>query len=295
MTIEQLQYFYAIHENQTFSQAAVEMNITQSALSKQILKLEQELNVSLFDRTHRQITLTKAGESLLKDSQLLLEQYETMLDHLHQLQKDDEHTLRIAMLPIFSQYNLSHKIKDFKKQFPDTHLDIHEVEERDLSHHITHHNFDVYILRGEMDELQSYQKVLLYEDSLSAVISKENPLSHQHDISIQQLKDEKLLLMPQYTTITKLSIQACLDAHFKPHIARHGRIETILAAASDNEGIALVMKKSLHIFHLSNVNILPIQENIHGDILLYYANDRIHRNVIENFVSFVRPINTKAV
>ena len=72
MTIEQLQYFYAVSVHKTFSLAALEMNITQSALSKQIAKLEQELGIFLFDRSHRQITLTHDGQQLLKDAKLIL-------------------------------------------------------------------------------------------------------------------------------------------------------------------------------------------------------------------------------
>ena len=62
MTFEQLSYFIAIVENDTFFDAACEMNISQSSLSKQIMKLEKELDLTLFDRTTRSATLTQAGE-----------------------------------------------------------------------------------------------------------------------------------------------------------------------------------------------------------------------------------------
>lgn len=101
MTIEQLQYFYAISEHKTFSLAALEMNITQSALSKQIAKLEQELGVFLFDRSRRQITLTNEGQQLLKDTKILLKDYEKMLEHLETIKEDKHNTIKIAMLPIF--------------------------------------------------------------------------------------------------------------------------------------------------------------------------------------------------
>lgn len=68
MTIEQLQYFLAIATYHTFSQAALELNMTQSSLSKHIIKLEQELDVKLLDRTHRQISLTIYGQQLLEDA-----------------------------------------------------------------------------------------------------------------------------------------------------------------------------------------------------------------------------------
>ena len=290
MTIEQLQYFYAISEHKTFSLAALEMNITQSALSKQIAKLEQELGVFLFDRSHRQITLTNEGQQLLKDTKILLKDYEKMLEHLETIKEDKRNTIKIAMLPIFSQYDLAHRLNEFSKNHPHVHLIIDEIEERDLHHKLDYHDYDIYILRGDYEELQVFQKMLLYEDNLVAVISKNHPLAHMNHLSIKQLKGEQLLLPPKYTTISNLAVDACHQANFNPHIKRHGRLETILSAAGENEGIALVMKKSLHIFHLNQVQVLPFSEDIHGDVYLYYALDSNHKQIIEEFIHTIQPI-----
>lgn len=289
MTIEQLQYFYAISEHKTFSLAALEMNITQSALSKQIAKLEQELGIFLFDRSHRQVTLTYAGQQLLKDTKMILKDYEKMLEHLQIIKEDHRNTIRIAMLPIFSHYDLAHKLNEFSKNHPHIHLIIDEIEERDMHHKLDYHDYDIYILRGDYDELHTFQQMLLYEDSLVAAVSKNHPLAQFQQLSITQLKDENLLLPPKYTTISNLAISACHQAGFHPTIHRHGRIETILSAASENNGVALLMKKSLHIFHLNQVQILPFIENIHGDIKLYYSLDSVHMDAIKEFVYTLQP------
>ncbi|MBM6798355.1 LysR family transcriptional regulator substrate-binding protein, partial [Coprobacillus cateniformis] len=157
-------------------------------------------------------------------------------------------------------------------------------------HKLDYHDYDIYILRGDYEELHAFQQILLYEDSLVAAISKQHPFSHLQQLSINQLKDEKLLLPPQYTTICNLAIKACQQAGFNPIIHRHGRIETILSAASENNGIALLMKKSLHIFHLNQVHILPFIENIHGDIKLYYSFNSKHKEAIQEFVHTLQPI-----
>ncbi len=290
MTIEQLQYFYAVSVHKTFSLAAIEMNITQSALSKQIAKLEEELGLLLFDRSHRQITLTHEGQLLLKDVKVILKDHEKMLDHLHSIKDKQHNTIKIAMLPIFSHYDLAHKLNEFTQKHPHIHLIIDEIEERDLHHKLDYHDYDIYILRGHYKELDSFGHILLYEDNLVAAVSKQHPLSHLQQLSIAQLKDEKLLLPPLYTSISNLAIEACHQAGFDPIINRHGRMETILSGASENNGIALLMKKSLHIFHLNQVKILPFIENIHGDIQLYYSLNSQHRDAIEKFVQTLQPI-----
>ena len=63
-----------------------------------------------------------------------------------------------------------------------------KFEERDLQYKLDYHDYDIYILRGNYHALDSFQNILLYEDELVAVISKQHPLSHLKQLSIQQLK-----------------------------------------------------------------------------------------------------------
>lgn len=64
MQIEQLRYFCMIVEQKTFSEAAFLLHISQSSLSKQVMKLEQELDTVLFNRSRRQVSLTKEGQQV---------------------------------------------------------------------------------------------------------------------------------------------------------------------------------------------------------------------------------------
>ena len=287
LSIEQLQYFYAISQYQTFSQAAVEMNISQSALSKQIAKLEQTLGVLLFDRSHRQIALTEAGQQLLDDVKVILQDYEKMQSHLKIIKETQQNNVKIAMFPILSQYNLAYKLNLFSKLYPHIHLQIDEIEERDL-HKSNIHHYDIYILRGHFQELEHFKHFPLFQDKLVAVVSQNHPLSQCSHISLQQLKNEQFLLLPQYTTIYSLIMSACQQAGFDPKIKRHGRLETILSGVSENEGIALVMEKSLRIFDLSKVHIIPLDEDIEGTIQLYYSSNTYTHDTIQKLIHFMK-------
>lgn len=187
------------------------------------------------------------------------------------------------MLPI----DLSKKMKIFSQKNPDIHLQIDEIEERDIEHHFLENQYHIYILRGIYKQLSHYSHITLYKDSMICVLSREHPLSKKHMLSLDDLKSEELLLPPQYTTITKLAIQSCLDHGFVPHIKKYGRIETILSSVCENEGIALLMKKSLHIFHLKNVKIIELKETIYGDTYLYYPSNQ-QNNAIQKFVDFMK-------
>lgn len=286
MTLEQLQYFHKIVQEGTFSRAALELHMSQSALSKQIAKLERELNIVLFDRSRRTLTLTPAGITLLKDAEGIIEQYQKMLHHTAMIKEESVHMLRIAMLPVVAQYDITKRINDFKHHNPDIQLIIQEYEECDIATNMNFSNFDMIIIRDGHEQLAGYESARLYQDSLVAIMAKQHPLANAKSVNLHDLAKEELLLPPSYFIMCKIALQVCHKAGFKPTIKRHGRFETIITLAGENQGIALAMKHSLQVFHHPNVKILPFQEPIYSDILLYYTKDSKKVDNIKKFLSF---------
>lgn len=288
MTIEQLKYFCAIAAYHTFSQAALELNITQSSLSKHISKLEHELNVELFDRSHRQITLTIYGQQLLKDAHNLLNEHQHMLDNINKLKSKNEQTINIAMLPIFSLFDFAYKFDGFKKDHPEVNLTFEEIEERDLVEKVHESSYDLFILRDKCQGLEHLHKIKLYDDELIALAPKNSTLKTA--CSIKELAKHQLLLMPRYTTISEVTINKFLELGFKPSIKRHGRIETIIHAARNNEGIAITTKKSLHIFHLDGLKAISITDKVQLGIYLYYDLHDKNIRQINELLRYIKPI-----
>lgn len=284
MTIEQLEFFYAISVNRTFSQAAFEMNITQSALSKQIAKLEQELGVDLFNRTHRQVCLTAEGEKILKDVEILLKDYHQMLKHVNEIKTQSKNTIKIAMLPIFFQYNLADKLQTFNQKFPHISLEITEIEERDLNQ-LSMTDYDVYILRGKASELASFSSFLLYRDCLVALVSNQHPFAKKSKLSFSDLKNQPLLLPPKYTSMTEIVVNESKQVGFEPNVFYHGRLETIITRANQNQGIALMMSQSLHLFQLQGLKVIPFEKEIQGNIYVYYQTQSICKEAILKLVN----------
>ena len=89
MEIKQIQYFLAVAEAGSFSTAAEELYISQSSLSKQIIALEKELDIQLFDRSKRKISLTDGGRSFYKHALHLNKIYKALLSDLEEYKKID--------------------------------------------------------------------------------------------------------------------------------------------------------------------------------------------------------------
>ena len=103
MTFEQLDYFIAAVKCDTFFEAAETLHTTQSTLSKQIMKLEKELNLQLLDRRRRSATLTEAGKMFYEEALELSRQYHQTLRRVKRFQEDTGFSLSIGTLPILAQ------------------------------------------------------------------------------------------------------------------------------------------------------------------------------------------------
>lgn len=237
MTFDQIQYFIAIAECNTYFDAAEELNISQSALSKQIIKLEKELGVTLLDRSRRKASLTHAGETFYQDALALRRQYEIMNRHMekYQIFTGNKNELRVGTLPILTQYGLTAHFRQFTESHPDIHLILDEVEENDLKKGLLSSQYDLIICREQMIADQSdISSVYLADDELVTVLPVGHPLDGP--VSLSALADESFILMNRYTSVYQICQALFANVPVHPQILRTGRVESIISAVAIGGG-----------------------------------------------------------
>ena len=117
--IRQIRYFQSVVRNNSFSEAAEECHISQSAISQQIQALERELGFYLLERKNRKFTLTPAGEYFYKKSLVLVADYERICREAGRLAKDNESTLVIGYLRCYSGQEFHLALEEFSSKYPD--------------------------------------------------------------------------------------------------------------------------------------------------------------------------------
>lgn len=259
MTFEQLDCFIAAVEEKTFFDAAESVHMTQSALSKQIIKLEHELDVSLFDRSGRSAILTEAGELFYGEAQLLSAQYRRSMLIMRQYREQTRQQLRIGTLPILSQYDLTSLFGEFAKNHPQVIMSLDEVEEPELMRGLNTGDYDLIIARSSMFSPEKYQMITLAEDRLSAILPCGHPLAGKKSVTLHDLADEHFILMKPYTSIHQLCMKLFRNSDVRPNILRTARMESIIGAISAGEGVSLLPEKSFQIFSHKSLTAVPIQ------------------------------------
>ena len=121
---KQIKYFQSVVRNNSFTDAAEECFISQSAISQQIKALEDELGVALLERKKRSFTLTPAGEFFYKKSLVLVADYDNIVRELQKVSGKNGEFLRVGLLKGYSGKEFNSAVSEFTVKFPDVTVEV---------------------------------------------------------------------------------------------------------------------------------------------------------------------------
>ncbi len=169
MNSRQLQYAVLLSEIGNFSQVAEKLNITQPALSKQILSLEKELGTQLFDRERNPVTLTASGEYFIREAKELLYRQTQLTRAMEQFRNGDKGQLVIGITPFRSAYLIPEIVKKVREKFPGVQVRLAEAGSEELRKDAADGKFDFAVINMPVDESR-LDVTLIEPDKLVLVI-----------------------------------------------------------------------------------------------------------------------------
>ena len=285
MNIEQLKYFLAVANNNTFLEAADEMNISQSSLSKQLSKLENEIGVELIDRSKRKAGITDAGKIFALDADEILKQYQVMLSHMQDFKKNHG-IFRIGSLAFLGQYGLNFKLADFEKNHSEYNLIIEDVEEDILLEGFKNGNYDAIIGRTLPSNISCGYSEKLADDELVAVMRKSHPLASKKVIKLSEIISMPLYLTKTYTSIYKICTQLFNENNLTPSKVFTSRSETIISMIFTQNAIGLLPRRGLNIFQNSEITVVPVEPSAKIPVMFYAKNKNLP--VVQKLIKALR-------
>lgn len=174
MQLRQLQYFVAVAEQLNFRKAAENLYVTQPLLSKQISDLETEIGYPLFVRNTRSVTLTPAGEVMLKEANRLLHQSDSLIYSVrHAATHGDSYgLLRIAYEEAFTQKILGEVLSNLLEQFPGTELKIERMYSGQIKQALENNLIDIgFVFFPDKHMGSNMNHQIISYDTLSLAIS----------------------------------------------------------------------------------------------------------------------------
>ena len=209
MDLSALRAFRSVAENRSFSEAAMELHLTQPAVSKRIATLEQQLQQRLFDRTGKQVRLTEAGDILLEAARQILQTSETAEDQIRSLGQQVRGRLRIATSHHVGIHRLPEPLKRFTRAYPEVELDLRFMDSELAAAEVRQGRVELAVATLPVQALAGLESQLIWEDQLLVVIQAEHPLLMQKSVSVRELRQHPAVL-PARGTITRQVVDTLL-------------------------------------------------------------------------------------
>lgn len=193
MEIRQLKYFLSVAEALNFSAAGRKLFITQSTLSQQIGRLEQEIGLPLFERNSHEVRLTEAGRALLPHARKVINAADSCKNHIDDLKQLLTGELDIGVTYSFSTI-MSETLIDFMKEYPGVKLNICYDTMEELLRMLKRHELDFVLAFRPIKPDKELESRLIFSNRLAAIVRDGHPLAEKRSVRLSDLGRYGLVL-----------------------------------------------------------------------------------------------------
>jgi LysR family hydrogen peroxide-inducible transcriptional activator len=243
MNLRDLHYLIAVAETHHFGKAAERCFVSQPTLSGQIKKLEEELGVTLFERTSRSVEITPIGEEVLAHARQMMEQADVIRQLARSHQDPLAGPLRIGAIPTLSPYLMPLILAPLKKQLPQMKLVLSEELTDTLLARLRDHEIDAALLATPV-EVPDLEAIALFDEPFWIAYPRKHPFHNKKKIVLRDLDNENLLLLAEGHCLAQQSMEVChiKDRQQQGEMAdlRASSLETLIQLVGAGYGITLV-------------------------------------------------------
>lgn len=218
MDIFQLQYFRAVAETGSFTRAAEMLHLTQSALSKSIAKLEDEIGLRLFEREGNRITLNRFGQQFLQDTESALTKLSDSVRAVREMAGLVQGEVRIA---ISKDIFVDHLIKQFLMDHPDVSFYCYLLSPDQMKDALESGSIDMAVCTRRIEGIGLVWQDL-YLDQLEVIMSLKHPLAQCGTLHLNQLRNERFVVTNSNYNMENAIHLICEQAGFTPRVLYDG-------------------------------------------------------------------------
>ncbi len=243
MTLTQLGYIVAVAQHRHFGAAAESCFVTQPTLSMQIQKLEEELGIEIFDRTHQPIKTTPLGAQLVEQAQIVLAEAEKMKALSADETDTIASTIQIGIIPTLSPSLAPKLVSDFRKNHPQTEISLEEIQTKDLMARIKEGSVDVGVLVTPLDDPHIIERPIFYEP-FCLYVSPDHVLTKKKFVDSDDLQLNDLWLLSEGHCFRDQALKICGDRRKNKATGKaffeSGSLETLRKMVDQDGGYTLM-------------------------------------------------------
>ncbi len=240
MNIRDLNYIIAVAELGHFGKAAEKCFVSQPTLSGQIKKLEDELQVQIFERSKRGVIVTDIGKQILTYARNVMKDVAAIRDIAQCAKNPLAGQFRLGAIPTMAPYLLPHLAKRIKHGLPDLSLILAEEKTDDLIKSLRDGKIDAAFMALPINDEQ-FNVIPLFQDHFYMAMSKNHPLAKNPSIALDDLTNEIIILLQEGHCLRDQALDICASTfHDDEGSFRATSLDTILRMVEMNAGVTLV-------------------------------------------------------
>ncbi|WP_281226129.1 hydrogen peroxide-inducible genes activator [Flavobacterium aquiphilum] len=250
MTITQLKYVLAVAEHKNFTLAAEKCFVTQPTLSMQIQKIEEELNIQIFDRTKKPIQLTDIGQKIVSQAKNIVNEADRIQDIVEQQKGFIGGEFRLGIIPTIMPTLLPMFLNNFIKKYPKVKLIIEELNTEEIITKLKNGNLDAAIAATPLED-EKIKEIVLYFEPFVAYIPESNAMFQKQEIEVEDLNINEILLLQDGHCFRDGILNLCKNRNesgLKSFQIESGSFETLIKLA--DEGLGTTLLPYLHTLDL---------------------------------------------
>lgn len=295
MELRQLQYALMIAAEKNFSRAAKKLHLAQPSLSQQMMKLEKELGVLLFERKPGDLQLTYAGERFIDQASKIIDQVEQLKQEMLDVAQNQRGQIIIGSLPITGAHLLPPALQQFQQDFPGIELVLVEETTSQLEALTAKGQTDFSLLSLPLHE-EGLTYIPILEEEILLAVPPHHAFAALDRIALGNCKNESFIVLKKGQGFREITYRLCHEAGFEPRVVfETTNIETVQSLVASGMGVGLIPKM---VTRTGNSSYVPVYLPI-GDVqprrtlVIAYKKGRYLSKAAEHFIHLMKKIGKK--
>lgn len=245
MTLTQLEYVVAVATYKSFIAAAEKCFVTQPTLSMQIHKLEEELNVKIFDRSKHPITATQIGEAIVEQAKVILAESDKIQDLVASKSGLISGHFRLAMIPTLAPYIIPKLLNSYSKKYPDLKLEVVEMRFPEIIRKLKNGELDAALVGKPGDDLKVIDYPMFKEPLVAYLGTDQKAALKKRLIKMKDIDLSKVWLLNEGNCFGEGAIELCskkikILQSGRPYNYNSANVETLRRLVDANGGATVI-------------------------------------------------------
>ncbi|GHH99267.1 LysR family transcriptional regulator [Neobacillus kokaensis] len=287
MELRQLRVFMEVAKYKSMTKAAESLHISQPALSKSIMTLEEELGMKLLIRTNKTSDVTDAGKVVLEYAQkmnVLMDEMSTTLNDMTNLKRGQ---INIGLPPIIGSLFFPKVMAKFHHAYPNVELNITEYGGARVVKSVEEGEFELGVAVMPIDE-QEFQVYPIVEEEMKLLVYKDHPLADRKLVDLKDLKEEEFIFYHEEFALNKIMKKHCIAAGFEPKILfKSSQWDLMTEMVAANLGVTILPDSICNRAANSDIKIINLQQEIMWSLAVITKKERYISNAGRTFLDFI--------